>query len=118
MKASSLEPAVVGVTTAYYLAKSGHEVSVVEREAEVAPWRAPATPDDRPRATPSAGRRHRADGAVRSLTVEDTASVESLQGSRMAAWGLKFRRECNAGRSAKNTLVKAAPRSVRPADAG
>ena len=36
MKAVVIGAGVVGVTTAYYLAKSGHEVTVVEREPEVA----------------------------------------------------------------------------------
>src|SRR5260370_13214522 len=36
MKAVVIGAGVVGVTTAYYLARNGHEVTVVERESEVA----------------------------------------------------------------------------------
>ena len=108
MKAVVIGAGVVGVTTAYYLAKSGHEVTVVEREAEVASlasagnagliapshsfsWASPTAPME----------------LLRSLTVEDTAlRVNPFKAPRMAAWGLKFLRECDAGRSVKNTLVK------------
>jgi D-amino-acid dehydrogenase len=36
MKAVVIGAGVVGVTTAYYLARSGHQVTVVERESEAA----------------------------------------------------------------------------------
>ncbi len=108
MKAVVIGAGVVGVTTAYYLAKSGHEVTVIERESEVATlasagnagliapshsfsWASPTAPME----------------LLRSLTVEDTAlRVNPFKAPRMAAWGLKFLRECDAGRSVKNTLIK------------
>jgi D-amino-acid dehydrogenase len=108
MKAVVIGAGVVGVTTAYYLAKSGHEVTVVEREAEVASlasagnagliapshsfgWASPTAPME----------------LLRSLTVEDTAlRVNPFKAPGMAAWGIKFLRECNADRAQKNTLVK------------
>jgi len=108
MKAVVIGAGVVGVTTAYYLAKSGHEVTVVEREAEVATlasagnagliapshsfsWASPTAPMD----------------LVRSLTVEDTAlRVNPFKALGMAGWGIKFLRECETGRSVRNTLVK------------
>src|SRR5207245_10051233 len=107
MKAVVIGAGVVGVTTAYYLAKSGHEVTVVEREADVATvasagnagliapshsfsWASPTAPME----------------LLRSLTVEDTAlRVNPFEAPRMAAWGLKFLRECDAGRSVENTLL-------------
>ncbi len=108
MKAVVIGGGVVGVTTAYYLAKSGHEVTVVEREAEVATvasagnagliapshsfgWASPTAPME----------------LLRSLTVEDTAlRVNPFKAPSMAAWGIKFLRECTADRARKNTLVK------------
>jgi D-amino-acid dehydrogenase len=108
MKAVVIGAGVVGVTTAYYLAKSGHEVIVVERESEVATvasagnagliapthsfgWASPTAPME----------------LLRSLTVEDTAlRVNPFKAPGMAAWGIKFLRECTADRARKNTLVK------------
>ncbi len=108
MKVVIIGAGVVGVTTAYYLAKSGHQVTVVEKEPEaamlasagnaglIAPghsfaWASPTAPKE----------------LLRSLTVEDTAlRINPLKAPGMALWGLKFLRECNAERAAKNTLVK------------
>jgi len=108
MKVVVIGAGVVGVTTAYYLAKSGHQVTVVEKEPEaatlasggnaglIAPghsfaWASPTAPRE----------------LLRSLTVEDTAlRVNPLKAPGMAFWGLKFLRECNAERAEKNTLVK------------
>lgn len=99
---------VVGVTTAYYLAKSGHQVTVVEKEPDVATlasggnagliapghsfaWASPTAPKE----------------LLRSLTVEDTAlRVNPFKAPGMAIWGLKFLRECNQERLEKNTRVK------------
>jgi D-amino-acid dehydrogenase len=99
---------VVGVTTAYYLSRYGHEVTVLEKESEVATlasagnagliapghsfaWASPTAPRE----------------LLRSLTAEDTAlRVNPLKAPGMAIWGLKFLRECTAERAIKNTLVK------------
>ena len=99
MKAVVIGAGVVGVTTAYYLAKSGHEVTVVEREPKVATlasagnagliapshsfsWASPTAPME----------------LLRSITIEDTAlRINPFKAPGMAAWGLKFLRECNAG---------------------
>jgi D-amino-acid dehydrogenase len=108
MKAVVIGGGVVGATTAYYLAKSGHQVTVVERESELATvasagnagliapshsfgWASPTAPME----------------LLRSLTVEDTAlRVNPFKAPTMAAWGIKFLRECTADRARKNTLVK------------
>ena len=108
MKVVVIGAGVVGVTTAYYLAKSGHQVTVIEKEAEaatlasagnaglIAPghsfaWASPTAPKE----------------LLRSLTVEDTAlRVNPFKAPGMAIWGLKFLRECNAERAEKNTVVK------------
>src|SRR5260370_27372898 len=108
MKAVVIGAGVGGVPTAYYRARSGHEVPVVERESEaatlasagnaglIAPshsfgWASPTAPME----------------LLRSLTVEDTAlRVNPFKAPSMAAWGIKFLRECTAERARKNTLVK------------
>ena len=108
MKVIVIGAGVVGVTTAYYLARSGHQVTVVEKELEaatlasagnaglIAPghsfaWASPSAPKE----------------LLRSLTVEDTAlRVNPFKAPGMALWGLRFLRECNAERATKNTLVK------------
>ena len=108
MKAVVIGAGVVGVTTAYYLSKYGHEVTVLEKENEVATlasagnagliapghsfaWASPTAPRE----------------LLRSLTAEDTAlRVNPLKAPGMAIWGLKFLRECTAERAVKNTLVK------------
>jgi len=108
VKAVVIGAGVVGVTTAYYLSKYGHEVTVLEKENEVATlasagnagliapghsfaWASPTAPRE----------------LLRSLTAEDTAlRVNPLKAPGMAIWGLKFLRECTAERAVKNTLVK------------
>ena len=108
MKVIVIGAGVVGVTTAYYLARSGHQVTVVEKESEaatlasagnaglIAPghsfaWASPSAPKE----------------LLRSLTLEDTAlRVNPFKAPGMAIWGLRFLRECNAERATKNTLVK------------
>ena len=108
MKVVVVGGGVVGVTSAYYLAKDGHEVTLVEKESElatlasagnagiVAPghsfaWASPSAPME----------------LWRSLTVEDTAlRVNPIKAPGMFFWGLRFLRECNADRNVKNTLVK------------
>lgn len=99
---------VVGVTTAYYLAQDGLEVTVIEREPALATlasggnagliapghafaWASPAAPME----------------LLRSLTVADTAlRINPLKAPGMVAWGLRFLRECTAERAVKNTVVK------------
>src|ERR1700694_5316000 len=108
MKAVVIGGVVVGVTTAYYVAKGGHQVTVVKQESELATvasagnagliapshsfgWASPTAPME----------------LLRSLTTEDTAlRVNPLKAPGMTAWGIKFLRECTADRARKNTLVK------------
>ena len=99
---------VVGVTTAYYLARDGVEVTLVEKEAELATlasagnagliapghafaWASPSAPME----------------LWHSLTGEETAlRVNPLKAPGMLSWGIRFLRECTAERARKNTLVK------------
>jgi D-amino-acid dehydrogenase len=108
MKALVIGGGIVGVTTAYYLAKDGVEVTVLEKEKALATlasagnagliapghsfaWASPSAPME----------------LLRSLTAEDTAlRVNPIKAPAMLFWGLRFLRECNADRALKNTLVK------------
>jgi len=99
---------VVGVTTAYFLGKAGHEVTVVEEKEGVgleasagnagiiAPGHSFAW------ASPRAPRM-----LFQSLRGEETAiRLRFGTDPHLYAWGLRFLRECTADRARRNTLVK------------
>ncbi len=101
---------MVGVTTAYYLAKDGHDVTVVEKADTlgtdatggnaglIAPSHSFAW------ASPQAPRM-----LVRSLMGEATAiRIKLSLNPRFLWWGLQFMRECTATRARANTVVKLA----------
>src|ERR1700716_3532591 len=91
----------VGVTSAFSLARDGHEVTLLEKESELATlasagnagliapghsfaWASPSAPME----------------LLRSLTVDDTAlRVNPIKAPGMFFWGLRFLRECNAERA-------------------
>jgi len=99
---------VVGVTTAYFLARAGHEVTILEEkdglglEASagnagiVAPghsfaWASPAAPAM----------------LLRSLRGDETAiRVRLTADPQFYAWGVRFLRECLPARARRNTLIK------------
>jgi D-amino-acid dehydrogenase len=99
---------VVGVTTAYYLAREGAEVELVEgsnalgtdatggNAGLIAPghsfaWASPRAPAM----------------LVRSLLGQQTAIQLRLRvDPQLVRWGLRFLRECTADRARRNTLVK------------
>jgi len=101
---------VIGVTTAYYLARDGHEVTVVDRHRTVgretsfanagliAPghayaWASPRAPKI----------------LLQSLYRGDTALRFRLKADpRMWAWSLRFLANCTAARNRTNTLRKLA----------
>ena len=101
---------VIGVTSAYYLAKDGHEVTVIDQSTElgndatggnaglIAPghsfsWASPAAPKL----------------LVKSLLGEKTSIRMKLPISpALVVWGLQFLRECTPKRANENTLVKLA----------
>lgn len=101
---------IIGVTTAYYLAKQGHEVTVLEQRSElgqdatggnaglIAPghsfaWASPQAPKM----------------LMRSLRGEATAiRVRVNVDPRFLWWGMQFLRECTPKRARLNTLAKLA----------
>ena len=108
MKVLVLGGGVIGVTTAYYLARDGCEVTLLERTDGVGreasgsnagilaaghafAWASPRAPLM----------------LLRSLLGEQTAiRVRLRPDPRLYAWGLRFLRECTADRARRNTLVK------------
>jgi D-amino-acid dehydrogenase len=108
MKTIVVGGGVVGVTTAYYLAKDGHDVTVVEKAGAlgtdatggnaglIAPshsfaWASPQAPKM----------------LVKSLMGEATAiRVKLSLDPRFLWWGMQFLRECTAKRARANTVVK------------
>jgi D-amino-acid dehydrogenase len=108
MKTLVLGGGVVGVTTAYFLAKAGHEVTVVEEkdalglEATAANAGIIAPGHSFAWASPRAPRMlwQSLRGAETAIRVRLTSDVG------LYAWGLRFLRECTAARARRNTLIK------------
>ena len=108
MKTLVLGGGVVGVTTAYFLAKAGHEVTILEEkdalglEASsgnagiIAPGHSFAW------ASPHAPRMlwESLRGAETAIRIRPTTDI------RLYTWGLRFLRECTADRARRNTLIK------------
>jgi D-amino-acid dehydrogenase len=108
MKVLVLGGGVVGVTTAYFLARAGHEVTILEEKEAlgleasagnagiIAPghsfaWASPAAPGM----------------LLRSLRGAETAiRVRLAPDPHLYTWGLRFLRECTPTRARRNTLVK------------
>ena len=108
MKSLVLGGGVVGVTTAYFLAKAGHEVTLLEEKDAlgleatagnagiIAPGHSFAW------ASPRAPRM-----LWQSLRGGETAIRVRLNADpRLYAWGLRFLRECTSERARRNTLIK------------
>ncbi len=107
MKTIVLGAGVVGTATAYFLAKQGHEVEVVERQsgaaletsfgnggvlhaAEVAPWSTPGMPMQ----------------ILKWLGQEDAPLLVRYGAiPKMWRWGLKFIANCTAERFRQNSLT-------------
>ena len=107
MKIVVLGAGVIGVTTAYYLAREGHSVTVLDEQGETAmgttyanggqvsvshpePWAAPEVPRMLLRSL------HQADGPLRVRLSWDPA---------MWAWGLRFLRNCTTRRRRRHTAA-------------
>ncbi len=110
MKIAVLGAGVIGVTSAWYLARAGHEVTVVDRQAAAAmetsfanggqistshaePWANPGTPAQ----------------AFKWLGREDSPLLFRLRADPYQwAWGLAFLRECLPARTRANAAQIAA----------
>jgi D-amino-acid dehydrogenase len=108
MKTLVLGGGVVGVTTAYFLAKAGHEVTLVEEKEGVG---LEATAGNAGIIAPGHSFAWASPRAPRmlwqSLRGGETAIRVRLKADpQLYAWGLRFLRECTAGRARRNTLIK------------
>ena len=108
MKTLVLGGGVVGVTTAYFLAKAGHEVTLIEEkdglglEASAGNAGIIAPGHSFAWASPRAPRL-----LWESLRGGETAiRVRLTPDIRLYTWGLRFLRECAADRARRNTLIK------------
>ncbi|HXJ80646.1 MAG TPA: D-amino acid dehydrogenase [Candidatus Methylomirabilis sp.] len=108
MKTLVLGGGVVGVTTAYFLAKAGHEVTVLEEkdgvglEASAGNAGIIAPGHSFAWASPRAPRM-----LWESLRGAETAIRLRLgTDPRLYTWGLRFLRECTPERARRNTLIK------------
>src|SRR5215468_4894491 len=108
MRTLVLGGGIAGVTAAYFLAKDGHEVTLLEeqegvgRDASAANAGIIAPGHSFAWASPRAPRM-----LLESLRGSETAIRLRLgTDPRLYAWGLRFLRECTTARSRRNTLVK------------
>ncbi len=108
MKTLVLGGGVVGVTSAYFLARAGHEVTVLEEreglglEATAGNAGIIAPGHSFAWASPRAPRM-----LWQSLRGAETAiRVRLTADPRLYAWGLRFLRECTSERARRNTLIK------------
>lgn len=108
MKTLVLGGGIVGLTTAYYLGREGHEVAVVEEKDGVGLEATAANAGIIASGHSFAWGSPRAPGQlVRSLFGQETAiRVRLRPDRRLYAWGWKFLRECTAERARRNTLIK------------
>ena len=108
MKTLVLGGGVVGVTTAYFLAKTGHEVTLLEEKEGVG---LEATGGNAGIIAPGHSFAWASPRAPRmlwqSLRGGETAIRVRLNADpQLYAWGLRFLRECTTARARRNTLIK------------
>ena len=108
MKTLVLGGGVVGVTTAYFLAKTGHEVTLLEEKEGVG---LEATAGNAGIIAPGHSFAWASPRAPRmlwqSLRGGETAIRVRLNADpQLYAWGLRFLRECTTTRARRNTLIK------------
>jgi D-amino-acid dehydrogenase len=108
MKTLVLGGGVVGVTTAYYLARAGHEVTVLEEKDGLG---LEATAGNAGIIAPGHSFAWASPRAPRMLWqslrgVETAIRVRLTADPQLYAWGLRFLRECTSERARRNTLIK------------
>ena len=108
MKTLVLGGGVVGVTTAYFLARAGHEVTLLEEKDELG---LEATAGNAGIIAPGHSFAWASPRAPRMLWqslrgVETAIRVRLTSDPALYAWGLRFLRECTSERARRNTLIK------------
>ena len=108
MKTLVLGGGIAGVTAAYFLAKDGHEVTLLEEQEGVGRDASAANAGIIAPGHSFAWASPKAPGMlVRSLFGHETAiRVRARLDPALIAWGLRFLRECTTERARRNTIVK------------
>jgi D-amino-acid dehydrogenase len=108
MRVLVLGGGIAGVTAAYFLAKDGHEVTLVEEQEGVGRDASAANAGIIAPGHSFAWASPKAPGMLlRSLLGHETAiRVRPRLDPALIAWGLRFLRECTATRARRNTIVK------------
>ena len=108
MRVLVLGGGIAGVTAAYFLAKDGHEVTLVEEHEGVGRDASAANAGIIAPGHSFAWASPKAPGMLlRSLLGHETAiRVRPRLDPALIAWGLRFLRECTATRARRNTIVK------------
>ncbi len=108
MRIAVLGAGIIGVTTAWYLARDGHSVTVYDRRDRVAAETSHANAGLIAPGHAHAWASPRAPGMLlRSLWRHDTALKLKLRADpALFAWGIEFLRNCTAARNRRNTLIK------------
>lgn len=106
---------VIGVATAYYLAREGHDVTVIDRESEVAGCASHANGGQLSYSFTDALAKPEYVARIPGLIAgQDRGSRVSLAPS-MLPWGIRFLSQCTSQRAQRNTLdvLKMAMRSAQ-----
>src|SRR5262249_31425748 len=108
MRVLVLGGGIAGVTAAYFLAKDGHEVTLLEEQEGAGRAATPANAGITAPGHSFAWASPKAPGMLlRSLFGQETAiRVRPRLDPALIAWGLRFLRECTAERARRNTIVK------------
>jgi len=108
MRVLVLGGGIAGVTAAYFLAKDGHEITLVEEQEGVGRDASAANAGIIAPGHSFAWASPKAPGMLlRSLLGHETAiRVRPRLDPALIAWGLRFLRECTATRARRNTIVK------------
>jgi D-amino-acid dehydrogenase len=108
MRVLVLGGGIAGVTAAYYLAKDGHELTLLEEQDGVGRDASAANAGIIAPGHSFAWASPKAPGMLlRSLLGHETAiRVRPRLDPALIGWGLRFLRECTAARAQRNTIVK------------
>ena len=105
---------VIGVTTAYYLAKRGHDVTVIDREPEVAGGASYANGGQLCYTFTDALAKPAFLAKIPGLLAGRDAGSKVRLDAALVPWGLRFLAQCTRARAAENTVavLKTALRSA------
>ncbi len=105
---------VIGVTTAYYLAQAGHEVTVVDRANDVADGASHANGGQLSYSFTDALAKPEFVSTIPGLIAGRDAGSRMRFAPRLIPWGLRFLTQCTSSRAKQNTIavLKTAERSA------